>query len=424
MNSIDFFKMPKLIIKGGKKLSGEVRISGNKNAATPILAAALLATEKCIIRNVPDIADVRVMIEILKGLGLKIDYADHTAAISPGKIGLARLDERLIKKLRSSILLLGPLLVKLKKFSLPEPGGCIIGKRPIDTHLYALQMLGAAISRRNGKINLAAEKISGRMIVLPEFSVTATENLLMAASMAKGRTVIKLAAIEPHIEDLIKFLNKMGAKIKVSASHTIIIDGMKQLYGAEHALTPDNIEAGTFAVAALITGGRLTLQGVNHGHMDAVYNLLERLGADLKISGGNLTIGAKGKLAAFKLQALPYPGFPTDLQAPFGLLSTQCEGASLIHDPLYEGRLGYVDELVKMGAEATVCDPHRVLISGPTKLYGTTIKGLDLRAGATLVLAGLAAHGTTIVEGVENLDRGYEKFDERLRSLGAEIIRN
>lgn len=404
-------------------MSGLVKIAGMKNAATPILAATLLATKKCVIKNIPDIADVRVMIQILESLGLEIEYKNHTAIICPKSISTKNLNRELVNKLRSSILVLGPLLARLGEVELPEPGGCIIGKRPIDTHLYALQMLGAKISRRNGTINLTAEKFTGKTIVLPEFSVTATENLLMAASMAKGRTIIKLAAIEPHVEDLIKFLNKMGAKIKMSSGHTIIIDGVKRLHGAEHALIPDSIEAGTFAVAALITGGRLTLQGVNHGHMDAVYSLLEKMGVDLKISGNNLTISAKEKLAAFKLQALPYPGFPTDLQAPFGLLATQCQGTSLIHDPLYEGRLGYIDELIKMGADATVCDPHRVLITGPIKLHGTEIKGLDLRAGATLVLAGLAAHGTTIVEGVENLDRGYERFDERLRKLGAEIKR-
>lgn len=415
--------MAKLIIKGGKRLSGRVKIAGMKNAATPILAACLLATKKCVIKNIPDIADVRVMIQILESLGLKIEYKNHVAVIYPKSIGTRNLNQELVNKLRSSILVLGPLLARLHKVSLPEPGGCIIGKRPIDTHLYALQMLGAKISHRNGKINLTAEKLTGRTVVLPEFSVTATENLLMAASMAKGQTTVKLAAIEPHIEDLIKFLNKMGAEIKMSPGHTIIIDGVKRLHGAEHILIPDSIEAGTFAVAALITRGRLTLQGVNHSHLDAVYSLLEKIGADLKISGNNLTIRAKEKLTAFKLQALPYPGFPTDLQAPFGLLATQCEGTSLIHDPLYEGRLSYVDELIKMGADATVCDPHRVLINGPRKLFGTAIKGLDLRAGATLVLAGLAAHGTTIVEGVENLDRGYEKFDVRLRKLGADIKR-
>lgn len=415
--------MFKLIIEGGKKLSGRVKIAGMKNAATPILAACLLATEKCIIKNIPDIADVRVMIEILKSLGLAIEYKNHAAVIYPENVGIKNLNEGLVKKMRSSILVLGPLLARLHQVSLPEPGGCIIGKRPIDTHLYALQMLGAKISHKNGKINLATQKLLGKTVILPEFSVTATENILMAATLAKGRTVIKLAAIEPHVEDLIKFLNKLGAKIKMLSGHTIIIDGVKRLHGAEHTLIPDSVEAGTFAVAALITGGWLTLQGVNHNHLDAVYNLLERTGASLKISGDNLTVSAPKKLRAFKLQALPYPGFPTDLQAPFGLLATQCNGASLIHDPLYEGRLGYIDELIKMGAEATVCDPHRVLIEGPRKLFGTTIRGLDLRAGATLVLAGLAAKGITTVLGVENLDRGYEKFDERLRKLGAEIKR-
>ncbi len=416
--------MSKLIIKGGKKLSGTVQISGNKNAATPILAASLLAAKKCIIRNVPDIADVRVMIEILKSLGLGIDYNNHTAVISPGKLSLKNLNRELVKKMRSSILILGPLLARLEEVDLPEPGGCIIGKRPIDTHLYGLEKLGAAVSCKNGKLSLKVKKFLPAEMILPEFSVTATENIIMAALGAKGRTVIKMAAIEPHVQDLINFLNSMGAKVAMARENTIIIDGGHPLAGAEHAVIPDNIEAGTFAVAALITRGKITLNGVNHEHMDAIYSLLERIGANLQIEKNSLTVSAGPKLNEFKLLTLPYPGFPTDLQAPFGALATQCHGASLIHDPLYEGRMGYVGELIKMGAEATVCDPHRVLINGPKKLYGTTIKGFDLRAGATLVLAGLAAKGTTIVEGVENLDRGYDKFDERLRQLGADIVRN
>lgn len=423
MNIFIFFKMPKLIIRGGKKLNGEIKISGNKNSATPILAACLLASERCIIKNVPDISDVRVMIEILKSLGLAIEFSDHQVEVAPSAIGLKKLNKTLVKKLRSSILILGPLLSRLGEVSLPEPGGCIIGKRPIGAHLYGLEKLGATALHKNNDLKLLAGKLTAGTIVLPEFSVTATENIIMAACKIPGRTVIKMAAIEPHIEDLINFLNKMGAKIAITPAHTITIEGVKKLYGAEHTIFPDNIEAGTFAVAALITDGRLTLRGVEHNHLDAVYSLLERIGAGLELERGALNIYKKNKLNAFHLQALPYPGFPTDLQAPFGLLATQCRGTSLIHDPLYEGRMGYVNELMKMGAEAVICDPHRVLITGPVRLQGMEIKGLDLRAGATLVLAGLVARGITVVEGVENLDRGYERFDERLRSLGAEIKR-
>jgi len=404
-------------------LEGKIRIAGMKNAATPILAACLLADKPCVIKNIPDIADVRIMIEILKSLGLGVSFENHTVTTLPGKINLKKVDEHLIKKLRSSILLLGPLIAKLGNVVLPEPGGCIIGKRPIDTHLYALEALGASIKHQNGKIILKARELVGKTIILPEFSVTATENLLMAASLARGKTIIKMAAIEPHIEDLIKFLNTLGAKIKMSAGHTIIVDGVKKLGGGEHAVIPDSIEAGTLAVAALVTKGKITLEGVNHEHMEAVYSLLQRMGAKIEKNKSSVTIFGENRLNEFKLQALPYPGFPTDLQAPFGLLATQCHGTSLIHDPMYEGRLSYINELIKMGAVATVCDPHRVLVSGPTKLYGTEIKGLDLRAGATLVLAGLIAKGKTMVDGAENLDRGYERFDERLRSLGADIER-
>jgi UDP-N-acetylglucosamine 1-carboxyvinyltransferase len=414
--------MPKLIIEGGKKLQGAVRVAGMKNAATPILAACLLATKKCVIKNIPDIADVGAMVDILRDLGLGVSYGGHTATIIPGPLtAIKRAD--LVRKLRSSILILGPILAREKQILLPEPGGCIIGKRPIDTHLYALEKLGARVRRVGGKIQLKAERLAGDRIVMPEFSVTATENLIMAASLAAGKTVIKLAAIEPHVQDLIKFLTKMGAVIKFGNEHTIVVEGVKSLGGASHTLIPDSIEAGTFAIAALITNGRLAINGVSHGHLDAVYALLERIGARLELKKNALLIFPKNKLRAFKFQSLPYPGLPTDLQAPFGVLATQCRGTSMIHDPMYEGRLGYISELVKMGADATVCDPHRVLISGPTKLAGASIEGLDLRAGATLVLAGLIARGTTVVSGAENLDRGYEKFDERLRKLGADIKR-
>lgn len=403
-------------------MHGSVRIAGMKNAATPILAACLLAEKKCVINNIPDITDVRVMMDILRDLGLGVSFENHTAIISPGRIKkIKKVD--LINKLRSSILVLGPLLARQKNVSLPEPGGCIIGKRPIDTHLYAFLKLGAKVRHVGANISIRAEKLKGNNIVLPEFSVTATENLIMAGCMAQGKTIIKLAAIEPHVQDLIKFLNKMGACIKLGSEHTISIEGVKKLGGAVHTLIPDSIEAGTFAIAALLTRGRLNLKGVNHSHLDAVYELLERIGAKLELKKDSLIISAKDKLEAFKFQSMPYPGMPTDLQAPFGVLATQCNGTSLIHDPMYEGRLGYINELEKMGANATICDPHRVLVSGPTKLAGTNIKGLDLRAGATLVLAGLIAKGTTEVFGAENLDRGYEGFDERLRKLGAEIQR-
>ena len=418
-----FHIMAKLIIKGGKKLRGSIRISGMKNAATPILAACLLANKRCVIKNVPDISDVRTMFEILESLGLKVSYKKHIAVIEPKSIKIKNLKQQLVKKLRSSILILGPLLARLGEISLLEPGGCIIGKRPIDTHLYAFQKLGASISYRGDKVYIEGKNLKGNSIVLPEFSVTATENLIMAATLAEGRTIIKLAAIEPHVQDLIKFLNKLGAKIKLEFGHTIIIEGVKRLGGAEHTIIPDNIEAGTLIVATLITQGKVLLKGVNHGHMDAVYSLLRKIGANLEIDKNNLMVSSKNKLKAFKLQTMPYPGFPTDLQAPFGILATQCKGTSLIHDTMYEGRMGYVNELIKMGANATICDPHRVLITGPVKMRGADIKGLDLRAGATLVLAGLIAGGTTVVDGAENLDRGYERFDERLRKLGAEIIR-
>jgi UDP-N-acetylglucosamine enolpyruvyl transferase len=334
----------KFVIKGGKPLAGEVVINGMKNATTPILAATLLTEEPCIIDNIPRITDVEKMLEILKSLGSQIKWLDeHKARICNKDVSLASLNKAAVGAMRSSILLLGPILARFSEVTFPEPGGCIIGNRPIDTHLYALGKLGTNISRANGYWRLEAKRLKGTRIILPEFSVTATENTLMAASLAQGKTVIRLAAAEPHVQDLCHFLQKMGAKIK----------GLK----------------------------------------------------------------------AFKLQTMPYPGFPTDLQAPFGVLATQCTGSTLIQDPLFEGRMGYIQELVKMGANAIVADPHRVVITGPTPLYGREIRSFDLRAGATLIIAGLVAQGETTINEAEVVDRGYERIDEKLTALGASIKR-
>ncbi len=265
--------------------------------------------------------------------------------------------------------------------------------------------------------------LEGREVVLPEFSVTATENLMMAASTAKGRTTIKLAAAEPHVQDLGDFLNKMGARVQGHGTHTVVIDGVDRLHGAEHEIIPDQIEAGTFMVAAALTRGDLKIEHVRPDHLDIVTQRLRAIGASVELGADWVRVTAPDTLHAFKFQSMPYPGLPTDLMAPFGVLATQCAGTTLIHEPLYEGRFGFVNELVKMGANAVVCDPHRVLISGPTPLYGREIKSLDLRAGATLLVAGILADGETILQGAEIIDRGYERIEERFAEVGAEIIR-
>lgn len=416
--------MAKFIIQGKHPLKGAVKSQGAKNASLPILAATLLTDKECLIKNVPRIKDVENILEILKSLGSRIKWKDeHTLLISSQEVALSLLDKKLVQSMRSSILFIGPILARFKKIEIPEPGGCIIGARPIDIHLYALEKLGAKISRENGYYRFETNGLIGSKIILPEFSVTATENLIMASVLARGRTIVKLAAAEPHVQDLCLFLNKMGAKIKGIGTHTLIIDGVKKLSGTKHSIIPDQEEIGTLAVASALTKGEVEIQNIVSEYLEIILLKLSQIGVHFKIKNNSLLILPSLELHSFTLQTLPYPGFPTDLQAPFGVLATQCKGTSLIKDPLYEGRLGYIQELVKMGANAIVADPHRVIITGPTPLYGQEIRSLDLRAGASLVLAGLIAQGETVINDAQIIDRGYEKLDEKLVSLGAKIKR-
>jgi UDP-N-acetylglucosamine 1-carboxyvinyltransferase len=364
------------------------------------------------------------MLDILKSLGVRTEWTgEHELRIEARNADPETLDRKAMRSMRSSVLFLGPMLSRFRQVELPEPGGCIIGNRPVDTHLTALTAIGAVCERGAEGYRLSATELTGREVILPEFSVTATENLMMAAALAKGRTVIKLAAAEPHVQDLGDFLNAMGARIQGHGTHVVTIDGVEKLGGADHAIIPDQIEAGTFMVAAALTRGDLTIEGVRPDHLDAAIQRLEAIGATVEVRPDAVRVTAPGALKAFKYQSLPYPGLPTDLMAPFGVLATQCGGASLIHEPLYEGRFGFVNELVKMGANAVVCDPHRVLISGPTPLYGREIKSLDLRAGATLLLAGILADGETVLHESEIIDRGYERIDARFAEVGAVISR-
>ncbi|MEK7190129.1 MAG: UDP-N-acetylglucosamine 1-carboxyvinyltransferase [Patescibacteria group bacterium] len=414
--------MSQFLIKGGKKLNGDVEIGGMKNAAAPILAATLLTVDDCVIDRVPRISDVEKIMEIMKSLGAKVAWTgERQLTVNCANVNLQNVDKKMVKSMRASILFLGPLLARFKEVTLPEPGGCIIGNRPIDAHLFALQKLGAEISREKEFFHLKTAGLKGAKIVLPEFSVTATENAIMAATLADGSTTIKLAAAEPHVQDLIGFLNKMGAKITGAGTHSLKIEGVKKLSGTRHELIPDQIEIGTFAVAAAGTHGEISIHPIVPEHLDKILSVLSSIGVNWEIKGDALLIHHSHTLKAFKLQTMPYPGFPTDLQAPFGVLATQCQGTSLIHDPLFEGRLGYINELIKMGANAVVCDPHRVLITGPAPLYGQEIKSFDLRAGATMIIAGLIADGETILNEAEIVYRGYERIDEKLRLLGADI---
>lgn len=417
--------MARFVIQGQRPLKGTIVPSGMKNAATPILAATLLTNERCVISNVPRIADVFNMIALLQSLGADVAWQEeHTVSVQCKDIDPSALDQSMVRKLRSSVLLLGPLVARFPSVTLARPGGCIIGNRPLETHFEGLKGLGVKIEEQDRQLVLTRTSLAPSTIVLPEFSVTATENILMAASLVPGVTILHTAAMEPHIQDLCAFLTTMGAAIKGIGTHRIEIRGIPKLHGADHRIIPDQIEIGTWAVAGAATRGEVVIRGVEPSHLHLVLLKMRQIGVQTELHGTSLTVKGASRFRPFKLQALPYPGFPSDLQAPFSVLATQAEGTSMLHDPLYEGRLSHIPELVKMGANAVICDPHRVLISGPTPLYGQEIRSYDLRAGATLIIAALIAKGRTVLNEAEIVDRGYEKIDERLRGIGADITRD
>ena len=418
----------KFIITGGQALEGTIEARGAKNAATPILAACLLTEEPCVIENLPLIEDVFRIIEILASLGARIEWlGERKIRIQAKDIEPKKIDQEKVCRLRSSILFLGALFGRFNDFKLTYPGGCLIGSRPVNTHLAGMRELGADFFEEDNGYRVKRKKTAVgknyRKIILREFSVTATENLLMASALYPGKISLGIAAAEPHVQELALFLNKMGAKIKGAGTHEIEITGVKKLKGARHTLMPDPIEAGTFIVAAAVTRGTVEVKNVWPEHLELVLEKLKEMGVNLAIKKNSLMVRPAARYRAAKIQTLPYPGVPTDLQAPIAVLCTQAEGASLIHDPLYEGRFKYINELAKMGADAKILDPHRAMISGPTPLYGKSITSFDLRAGATLIVAALAAEGRSEISQIYQVDRGYEKIEERLSKLGAEIKR-
>ncbi len=415
--------MSKFIINGGNKLNGEIEVFGSKNEVLPVLCASLLTAEPVVIRNVPRISDVDKMLAILRSLGATADWTgDHEVRLCARDVNIGHLDAKLVAGMRGSVLLMGPLLARFGSVTLPEPGGDIIGKRPLDDHFNVFEKMGAQVKISDATVSISGA-LHGASDILPVFSVTATENALMAAALVPEKTTIKIAAAEPHVQKLCAMLVAMGATIEGAGTHTITITGAKTLRGTDHTVSSDMLEVGTFLVAVAATGGATTLSGVEINDLDAVLNLVHAIGIETTFDNGKLHIAATKAIKPFRLQTLPYPGFATDLQAPFSVLATQANGMSMIHDPMYEGRLAHIPWLVKMGANAVVCDPHRVVISGPTPLHGYEIKALDIRAGATMVIAGLIAKGETVVHDAEILDRGYERLAERLNALGADIRR-
>ena len=417
--------MQKFIINGGKPLKGTVEIGGYKNAAGPVLAATLLTEKECIIDNLPLVTDVFNLIKVLESIGVEVEWLgkNKVKIKASAQIDPEKMDYSTVEKMRISVLLIGPLLARFKKFKIPHPGGDKIGLRPIDSHLEALRKLGAKIYEKDGFYYFDAENLEGQEIILSEFSVTATENLMMAASLVSGTTIIKTAAAEPQVQDTGDILKKMGVEIEGVGTHTITIKGQKNLQGVNHSVISDPLEAGTFIVLAIATQSEIEIKNVITKHLELFLEKLKEIGANLEIKAGSVLVKPSLNLKATKIQSLPFPGFPTDLQPMVSVLLTQAKGKSLVHDPLYESRLGHLKELKKMGADIEIADPHRAFIFGPTPLKANRITGMDIRAGASLIIAALIAKGKSEIHGVEQIDRGYEKIDEKLLGLGAEIKR-
>lgn len=413
-------------IEGGKKLSGTIAVSGLKNAATPIIAATLLSRETSTLENVPQIEDVFRMLEIVESMGAKVVWTqEHTVTITPGDFDPNAADQEKVKKLRSSILLLGALAARFDRFELRQPGGCVIGARPVDTHFEALRKMGIKIEGTEKGYAIEASQRHAAKVVLRQMSVTATENAMILAALLPDETVIKVAACEPHVADLGRFLQKMGVEVSGLGSHTITVRGKTVLTGAHHTVMPDHNEAATFLFLGAMTGSELTVENAREDDLDIVLERLREFGVRFTVEPNRITVHPASKLVAplGPIDTRTYPGIPTETQSLFGTLATQADGQTNIFETMFENRFQYVGELEKMGAKITILNPHEMVVAGPTPLRGTMIKSLDIRAGVALVIAALSAHGTTIIEDIYQVDRGYERIEERLQKIGANIQR-
>ncbi|MBL7053317.1 MAG: UDP-N-acetylglucosamine 1-carboxyvinyltransferase [Candidatus Portnoybacteria bacterium] len=416
--------MEKFIIKGKKRLKGEIKVNGAKNAALKVLAASLLTDKQWTISNVPQIEDVFRLIELLKGLGVEVENNKKGEyKLKAKNIKSAGLNPEIANKLKGSILTTGPLLARSGQSIFPRPGGCVIGQRPRDIFIDGFKAFGVKVKENKEGYHLSTNQIKGAKFVFPLVSVTATETMILTAVLAKGKTILKNTACEPEIVFLADFLNKCGAKIKGAGTPYIEIEGVKSLNGGECEVMPDRIEAGSFVILGLATQSPIKISGFNPDHLDSLWFLLNKAGANLEIGKDYVKVKPPYKLEAVDLKTHEYPGFPTDLQSPFTVLMTQAKGLSLIHETIFEGRLFYTDMLNQMGAKAIMADPHRVIIQGPTELYGRRLISPDIRAGIALVIAALIAKGESIIENIYQIDRGYEKIEERLKKLGADIKR-
>src|SRR5436190_14929583 len=416
--------MDKILIHGGRRLSGSIKVSGSKNSSLPILAATLLTREPCVVHGVPDLSDTNYMLQILAHLGAQVERASGTVTVTAEKVHcVAPYD--VVRKMRASVCVLGPLLGRCKEATVALPGGCVIGDRPIDLHLKGFEALGAAVRVQAGDIKVFAPKLSGAVINMHgKFgpTVLGTDNIMMAAVLAEGVTVIEGAAQEPEVVDLANFLNQMGAKIEGAGTRRLIIEGVPELHGAEHDIIPDRIEAGTFLVAGAICGKGITINRADPTHITAVTSALSDCGYKISATKDSISISPNGEAKPLELTTQPYPGFPTDMQAQMCALLATTDGISVVTENIFPQRYMHVAELKRMGAHVHLEGPTAV-IQGVEKLYGAPVMASDLRASAALVLAGLKADGITEVSRVYHIDRGYEHLDEKLRELGAEIER-
>jgi UDP-N-acetylglucosamine 1-carboxyvinyltransferase len=418
--------MDKLVIRGGEPLLGTVRISGAKNAALPCMAAALLTDEPVILENIPQVRDIQTTRNLLAAMGVEVELgygrAQHRTTLHCKNIASPEASYELVKTMRSSTLVLGPLVARCGRARVSLPGGCAIGSRPIDMHIKGLEQLGAKITQDHGYVEASADRLKGTEIVFDKITVTGTEDLLMAATLAEGETILQNCAREPEVADLAALLNKMGAKIEGAGTPTIHVKGVSKLKGAKHRIIPDRIEAGTFLIAGAMTGGDLIIAGCDPTHLDALLSKLKEVGVKTKSTADSVRVMGDNPFTGADMSTEEFPGFPTDCQAQFMALATQAEGASIITENIFENRFMHAQELLRMGANIKI-EGRRAVVRGKTPLSAAAVLASDLRASASLVLAALVADGETIIDRVYHIDRGYEHIEEKLRAVGAQIKR-
>ena len=423
--------MPKYVVEGGVPLNGTIRPAGNKNAALPIICATLLADEPVVLENVPDIRDVRTLLDLLKQLGCEVEWTgDHEVRIHAQEIRPGKVDRTMAARIRASILLAGPMLARAGSMILPPPGGDVIGRRRVDTHFLALQRLGARVETEGG-YHLEADGLTGAEIFLDEPSVTATENTVMAAALAKGTTRLRNAASEPHVQDLCNMINELGGKVSGIGTGILEIEGVDRLKGGRFRISSDHIEVGSFIGLAAVTRGEILIEDAGVRFLDSTLLAFERLGIQCEIEGDNLRIPAAQSLEIKmdlgghipKIDDGPWPAFPADLTSIALVVATQCRGTILVHEKMFESRMFFADKIISMGARIVLCDPHRAVVVGPSRLYAGVVESPDIRAGMALLIAALGAEGESHIYNIQQIERGYERIDERLRALGARIER-